>query len=107
MADDISRRLPEFSPDDVDSCGDEWLEWKKDFMVHLDARGLYDKPGRQKVGKLLECMTEQSSHVRLALLCFHFVNWRKGGHQTGNLQSCLFGVFELNTFMISCRHLFF
>ena len=44
------------------------------------------------------CMTEQSSHIRFSLLCFHFVNWRKGGHQTGNLQSCLFGVFELNTF---------
>ena len=56
MSDDIGHKLPEFSPDDVDSTADGWIEWKKDFIIHLDARGLYNKPGCQKVGKLLECM---------------------------------------------------
>ena len=46
------RPLPEFNPSDASAP--EWELYKRDFQIHLDALGLDDKPGRRKVGRILE-----------------------------------------------------
>ena len=56
MGDESRNGLPGFNPDSEDCCAQDWQNYKRDFLVHLDARGLHDKPGRRTVGKLLECM---------------------------------------------------
>jgi len=48
------RNLTEFNPSDAGAT--EWELYKRDFLVHLDALGLDDKPGRRKVGVLLSNM---------------------------------------------------
>ena len=45
------KSLPEFNPSDAGAT--EWELYKRDFIIHLDALGLDDKPGRRKVGVLL------------------------------------------------------
>ena len=49
-------RLRKFTPDDPDNCAAEWEDYKREFLVHLDSKGLWDKPGRQQVGLLLKYM---------------------------------------------------
>lgn len=48
------RSLPEFNPSDAGAT--EWELYKRDFLIHIDALGLDDKPGRRKVGVLLSNM---------------------------------------------------
>ena len=45
-----------FRPDSLDYCAAEWEDYKRAFLIHLDAKGLYDATGRRKVGQLLKCM---------------------------------------------------
>ena len=45
-----------FSPDDPNNCAPAWQDYKREFLIHLDANGLDDKPGKRKVGQLLKCM---------------------------------------------------
>ena len=45
-----------FRPDDPNTCVPAWTDYKREFLVRLDAAGLDDKPGKQKVGNLLKCM---------------------------------------------------
>ena len=55
-------KLGYFNPTDVQSCAGEWEDYKRLFLVHLDAKGLYNADGQRKVGKLLEKMGPD--HVR-------------------------------------------
>ncbi|KAH3820844.1 hypothetical protein DPMN_122593 [Dreissena polymorpha] len=48
------RNLNEFNSADAGAA--EWEIYKRNFLVHLDALGLHDKPGRRKVGVLLSNM---------------------------------------------------
>jgi len=59
MATSDDARIPPFRPDDLDSCAAEWEDYKRMFLVHLDAKGLHDAAGRRKVGQLLSCMGSQ------------------------------------------------
>lgn len=45
-----------FTPDDQRTCAPAWQDYKREFLVRLDAAGLHDTPGRRKVGNLLKCM---------------------------------------------------
>lgn len=45
------RPLQQFNP--TESGAPEWELYKRDFLIHIDALGLDDKPGRRKVGVLL------------------------------------------------------
>jgi transposase InsO family protein len=56
MADSDGIKLGKFNPSDVESCASEWEEYKRRFLIHLDAKGLYDAAGRRKVGQLLKHM---------------------------------------------------
>jgi hypothetical protein len=56
MAGTDDLRMPPFKPDDLDGCAKEWEDYKRAFLVHLDAKGLHDAAGRRKVGQLLSCM---------------------------------------------------
>ena len=53
MASKGIRPLPEFNPSESASS---WEDYKRDFIIHLDALGLDDKPGKRKVGVLLANM---------------------------------------------------
>ncbi|XP_052276600.1 uncharacterized protein K02A2.6-like [Dreissena polymorpha] len=53
MASKGIRPLPEFNPSESASS---WEDYKRDFIIHLDALGLDDKPGQRKVGVLLANM---------------------------------------------------
>ncbi|KAH3853796.1 hypothetical protein DPMN_096331 [Dreissena polymorpha] len=53
MASKVIRPLPEFNPSESASS---WEDYKRDFIIHLDALGLDDKPGKRKVGVLLANM---------------------------------------------------
>ena len=55
-------KLGHFNPTDVQSCAGEWEDYKRLFLIHLDAKGLYNADGQRKVGKLLEKMGPD--HVR-------------------------------------------
>ena len=41
-----------FRPDDHSNCAPAWQDYKREFLVRLDAAGLDDKPGKRKVGSL-------------------------------------------------------
>ena len=56
MGDMDDGKFETFRPDSLDSCAAEWEDYKRAFLIHLDAKGLYDAPGRRKVGQLLKCM---------------------------------------------------
>ena len=58
MAED-NIKLGKFSPVDTESCATEWEAYKRQFLIHLDAKGLYDAPGRRKVGQLLSHMSAE------------------------------------------------
>ena len=45
-----------FSPEAAESCAPAWKAYKREFLIHLDSSGLYEKPGRRQVGALLKCM---------------------------------------------------
>lgn len=62
MAESSVNKLEKFSPADVNSCASEWQEYKRLFLVHLDAIGLHEAPGRRQVGQLLKHMG--SDHIR-------------------------------------------
>ncbi|KAH3840712.1 hypothetical protein DPMN_114167 [Dreissena polymorpha] len=53
MASKGIRPLPEFNPSESASS---WEDYKRDFIIHLDALCLDDKPGKRKVGVLLANM---------------------------------------------------
>ena len=55
------RNLSEFNVSE--SGAQEWEMYKRDFLVHLDALGLHDKPGRRKVGVLLANMGRDSIKI--------------------------------------------
>jgi hypothetical protein len=57
MADGGDVKLEPFKPDALDNCAAEWEDYKRTFLVHLDAKGLYDANGRRKVGQLLKHMS--------------------------------------------------
>ena len=52
-------KMPRFRPSDISSCASEWQAYKRQFEVHLDAKGLHEAIGRRKVGQLLQCMGSQ------------------------------------------------
>jgi hypothetical protein len=56
MAGNIIKTLPDFNPADPNTGAQEWQRYKRNFLVHLDAQGLDDKPGKRKVGMLLANM---------------------------------------------------
>lgn len=56
MADSDGTKLGKFNPTDVESCASEWEEYKRRFLIQLDAKGLFDAAGRRKVGQLLKHM---------------------------------------------------
>jgi hypothetical protein len=49
-------RMPDFSPESVDSSALAWKEYKRRFAINMDAAGLSNKPGRRKVTNLLKAM---------------------------------------------------
>jgi hypothetical protein len=57
------RQLPEFNPSDFAVCAPAWEAYKRDFLIHLDAHGLDDKPGRRKVGVLLSSMGREAIRI--------------------------------------------
>jgi hypothetical protein len=63
MAGNGIRQLPEFNPLDFDVCAPAWEAYRRDFLVHLDAHGLDDKPGRRKVGVLLSSMGRDAIRI--------------------------------------------
>ena len=62
MAESSVNKLEKFSPADINSCASEWNEYKRLFMIHLDAIGLHEAPGRRQVGQLLKHMG--SDHIK-------------------------------------------
>ena len=53
---DSGFKLRRFKPTDIESCASEWEEYKRQFLIHLDSKGLHDAAGRRKVGQLLKHM---------------------------------------------------
>ena len=49
-------RVAKFNPEDIAACTSEWQDYKRQFEVHMDSKGLHAAEGRQKVGQLLKCM---------------------------------------------------
>ena len=49
-------RMTKFDPEDIAACASEWQDYKRQFEVHLDSKGLHATEGRQKGGQLLKCM---------------------------------------------------
>lgn len=49
-------RMKKFIPSDIDTCVPAWQDYKREFLVLLDAKGLDDKPGKRQVGTLLQNM---------------------------------------------------
>ena len=49
-------RMAKFNPEDIAACTSEWQDYKRQFEVHMDSKGLHAAEGRQKVGQLLKCM---------------------------------------------------
>ena len=49
-------RMKRFAPGDIDTCVPAWQDYKREFLILLDAKGLDEKPGKRKVGTLLQCM---------------------------------------------------
>ena len=48
--------MMKFNPEDIAVCASEWQDYKQQFEVHLDSKGLHTAEGRKKVGQLLKCM---------------------------------------------------
>ena len=57
------KHLKEFDPSDHNACAPEWEMYKRDFLVHLDAIGLDEKPGKRKVGVLLSSMGREAIKI--------------------------------------------
>lgn len=57
------KTLPEFIIAESNSGAKEWEAYKRDFLVHLDALGLDDKPGKRKVGLLLANMGREAVKI--------------------------------------------
>ncbi|KAK3098150.1 hypothetical protein FSP39_016659 [Pinctada imbricata] len=57
------RTLPEFNPADPNTTAKEWEAYKRSFLVHLDALGLDEKPGKRKVGVLLANMGKEAIKI--------------------------------------------
>ena len=57
------KTLPEFNHIDPNTGAREWETYKRDFLVHLDALGLDDKPGKRKVGMLLANMGREAVKI--------------------------------------------
>ncbi|XP_060069286.1 uncharacterized protein K02A2.6-like [Ylistrum balloti] len=55
------KNLPDFNPSEAGAP--EWELYKRDFLIHLNALGLDDKPGRRKVGALLSNMGRDSVKI--------------------------------------------
>jgi hypothetical protein len=51
-----SVKLKKFNPNDDEGCAAEWEDYKRLFLIHLDAQGLDEASGRRKVGQLLQHM---------------------------------------------------
>ena len=62
MAEENFAKLKKFDPSDEQSCAAEWEDYKRSFLIHLDAQGLENASGRRKVGQLLQHMGLQ--HVK-------------------------------------------
>ncbi|XP_013404021.1 uncharacterized protein K02A2.6, partial [Lingula anatina] len=54
--------LREFTSDPT-TCAQEWQFYKRDFLIHIDALGLQDKPGRRKVAILLNNMGREAVKI--------------------------------------------
>ena len=54
-------KLGRFQPADLEARASEWEEYKSQFDVHLDSKGLYNAEGRRKVhvGQLLKHMLQR------------------------------------------------
>ena len=48
--------MTKFDPEDIAACASEWQDYKRQFEIHLDSKGLHAAEGQQKVGQLLKCM---------------------------------------------------
>lgn len=53
---DHDMKLGHFKPQHPDACAAEWEDYKREFQILLDAKGLHNAPGRRKVGQLLKYM---------------------------------------------------
>ena len=53
---ELDERFESFRPDSLTTCAQEWEDYKRSFLIHLDAKGLYAAPGRRQVGQLLKYM---------------------------------------------------
>jgi uncharacterized protein Smg (DUF494 family) len=63
MAGNRIKTLPDFNPADPNTGVQEWQRYKRNFLVHLDAQGLDDKPGKRKVGMLLAHMGHEAVKI--------------------------------------------
>ena len=54
--DESGVKLGRFKPTDIESYASEWEEYKRQFLIHLDSKGLHEAAGRRKVGQLLKHM---------------------------------------------------
>lgn len=57
------KTLPEFIIADANTGAKEWEAYKRDFLIHLDALGLDEKPGKRKVGLLLANMGREAVKI--------------------------------------------
>ena len=48
--------LVNFWPDNIHACAAEWEDYKREFLIHLDAKGLHTATGKRQVGQLLKHM---------------------------------------------------
>ncbi|KAH3746460.1 hypothetical protein DPMN_180868 [Dreissena polymorpha] len=55
------KHLSEFNSADAGAA--EWEIYKRNFLVHLDALGLHDKPGRRKLRVLLSNMSRECVNI--------------------------------------------
>ena len=53
---ELDERFESFRTDSLTSCAQEWENYKRAFLIHLHAKGLYAAPGRRQVGQLLKHM---------------------------------------------------
>jgi hypothetical protein len=63
------KTLPVFNPADPNTGAQEWQRYKKNFLVHLNAQGLNDKPGKTKVGLLLANMGHEAVKIYDSFTC--------------------------------------
>ena len=94
--------LGPFRPDNFDSCAGEWQDYKREFLIHLDAKGLHTATGRRQVGQLLKHMGKE--HI----LTFDTFTWAPAivadathGIEAVDAESCeelncVFGKFDVH-----------